>query len=171
MFELSKHASKIAHLNIRTEKHGEEEVLAADVKIEADVTNDFLSYLHPTLKWSLYDKQTAQGELIEDKGHLPRLRYAFLREIRWADKIEKAVFIIHGKKKAEDIEFEAGVDKLSLACKEGGTVAISFRAAVLPTPEQTGFLSGLLGVDVKVSVREIDDTDPVRSVGDTDAKP
>jgi hypothetical protein len=158
MFELSKHQCKIAHINIRTEKHGEEEILAADVKVEADVTNDFLSYLDPTLKWSLYAKpEGGQGELIQDDSHMPRLRYAFLPELRWADKMAKAVFIIHGKKKTDDVEFEASVDKLCLQCKEGGTVSISFRAAVLPTPAQSGFLAGMLGTEAKVSVREAGD--------------
>mgnify|MGYP001600623266 CR=1 FL=1 len=155
MFQLQKQQSTIAHLNIRTEKHGEEDVLAADVKVEADVTNDFLSYLNPTLKWSLYDKpNSGQGELIKDDHHMPRLRYPSLPELRWAGKMEKAVFIIHGKKKADDLEFEAGVDKLALCCKEGGTVSITFRCAVLPTPEQSGQLAALLRSETKVSVRE-----------------
>lgn len=161
MFELSKHTSTIAHLNIRTEKHGEEEVLAADVKVTADVTNDFLSYLAPTLKWSLYSKpEGGQGELIQDESHMPHLRYPFLPEIRWTDKMARAVFIIHGKKKSDDLQFEAGIDKLALECKEGGTVSISFRASVLPLAEQTGQLAALLGSEVKVSVREGDAVDP-----------
>lgn len=155
MFQLQKQQSIIAHLNIRQEKHGEEDVLAADVKVTADVTNDFLSYLAPTLKWSLYDKPNGgQGELIADDHHMPRLRYPSLPELRWAGRMEKAVFVIHGRKKTDDLEFEAGVDKLSLACKEGGTVSITFRCAVLPTPEQSGQLAALLGSEAKISVRE-----------------
>lgn len=168
MFELSKHGSKIAHLNVRTEKHGEEDVLAVDVTVAADVTNDFLSYLNPTLKWSLYAKpESGQGELIQDESHLPRLRYAELPELRWSGSMPKAAFIIHGKKKSDDLALEGSVGKLVLGCKDGGTVSIAFKVAVLPTPDQLGALSSLLGTEVKVSVREADAADP----GDDDAKP
>jgi hypothetical protein len=159
MFELSKHNCKIAHLNIRTEAHGEENVLAADVKVEADMTNDFLSYLAPGLKASLYEKpETGQLELICDDHYLPHIRYPELTELRWDRKMEKAVFIIHRIENG-DLCFDAMVDKLCLQCKEGGTVSISFRAAVLPTPEQSGQLAAILGTDARVSVREADDDD------------
>lgn len=161
MFELSKHGSKIAHLNVRTEKHGEEDVLAVDVTVASDVTNDFLSYLNPTLKWSLYAKpDSGQGDLIQDDAHLPRLRYAELSELRWVGTMPKAAFIIHGKKKSDDLALEGDVGKLVLTCKEGGTVSIAFKVAVLPTPEQLGALSALLGTEAKVSVREADAADP-----------
>lgn len=99
MFELLKHKSKIAHLNIREESHGDDKVLAEDIKVQADVPNDFLSYLAPTLKWSLYDKPSnAQGELIEDAGHMPRLRYSQLSALAWDGSMAKAAFTIHGAK-------------------------------------------------------------------------
>lgn len=167
MFELSKHKCKIAHLNIREETHGEDKVLAEDIKVQADVPNDFLSYLAPTLKWSLYDKaQDAQGELIEDAGHMPRLRYSQLPPLAWAGEMKKATFVIHGAKKADDLVFEADVDKLVLDCKDGGTVAIKFSAAVYPTAEESGRLAALLGQEHKVSVRPFSD-----AAGAGDAKP
>ena len=169
MFELLKHKSKIAHLNIREETHGEDKVLAEDIKIQADVPNDFLSYLAPTLKWSLYDKPSdAQGELIEDAGHMPRLRYSQLPALAWDGSMAKASFTIHGAKKSEDLVFEANIDKLLLDCKDGGTVAITFKVAVYPTAEESGRLAALLGQEHKVSVRPGEAQGPA---GDDDAKP
>jgi hypothetical protein len=115
-FHLENHAAHIGHLNLREEKHGEESVLAIDIKVEADVANDFLSYLSPTLKWSLYDKPEKQQDLIEDANHLPRLRYPEM-------------------------------------AKDGGTIALTFRVQVLPTPKQAGALPTFLGKDTKISVR------------------
>ena len=167
MFELLKHKSKIAHLNIREETHGENKVLAEDIKVQADVPNDFLSYLAPTLKWSLYDKSTdAQGELIEDAGHMPRLRYSQLPPLAWSGEMKKATFVVHGAKKADDLAFEGTVDKLVLDCKDGGTVAITFKAAVYPTAEESGRLAALLGQEHKVSVRPFSE-----AAGGGDAKP
>ena len=167
MFELSKHKCKIAHLNIREETHGEDKVLAEDIKVCADVPNDFLSYLAPTLKWSLYDKPDgAQGELIQDAGHMPRLRYSQLPPLAWAGEMAKATFVVHGAKKADDLVFEATVNKLLLDCKDGGTVAITFKAAVYPTAEESGRLAALLGQEHKVSVRPFSE-----AAGGSDAKP
>jgi hypothetical protein len=169
MFELLKHKSKIAHLNIREESHGDDKVLAEDIKVQADVPNDFLSYLAPTLKWSLYDKpDAAQGELIKDDTHMPRLRYSQLPPLAWSGEMAKASFTIHGAKKSEDLVFEATVDKLLLDCKDGGTVAITFKASVYPTAEESGRLAALLGQEYKVSVRPGEA--PADDGGD-DAKP
>ncbi len=44
-FNLEKHTAKIAHINLREERHGDDPVLAVDIKVTADVPNDFLSYL------------------------------------------------------------------------------------------------------------------------------
>ena len=154
MFELSKQKAVIAHLNIREEMHGEEPVLAEDIKIQANVPNDFLSYLAPTLKWSLFDRpEAAQVELIKDDGHMPRLRYSQLPPLAWEGCMEKVSFTIHLPGKAKEIEFEATVNKLVLDCKDGGTVAITFKVSVHPTPEETGRLAGLLGQEHKISVR------------------
>ena len=154
MFELSKHKCKVSHLNLRGEMHGEDEVLTLDVKLQADVPNDFLSYLAPTLKWSLYDKaHDAQGELIETEGHMPRLRYSSFPPLPWKGEMDKASFVVHGVKKSDDRQFEARVHKLLLDCKDGGTVAITFTATVYPTGEESGALAVLLGQEVKISVR------------------
>jgi hypothetical protein len=154
MFELQKHKAKIAHLNIRGEMHGDDEVLAIDVRLQADVANDFLSYLAPTLKWSLYDKSDSpQGELVEDQSHLPKLRYSQLPPLAWRGEMEKALFVVHGAKKAQDLEFEAKVHKLLLDCKDGGTVSIQFQASLYPTAEESGQLAGMLGQEHKISVR------------------
>lgn len=150
-FTLTKQAAKVAHINLREEMHGDESLLGVDIKIEADVPNDFLSYLNPTLKWSLYDKPEKQGELLEDQGHMPRLRYAEMGQINWAGEMASAV-VIHGARKADDLDLEGGVDKVRLECKDGGTVALTFRVKVLPTAQQSSALVGLLGKDVKVSV-------------------
>ena len=168
MFELLKHKSKIAHLNIREETHGEDKVLSEDIKIQADVPNDFLSYLAPTLKWSLYDKSDSpQGELVED-GHMPRLRYSQLPPLSWSGGMVKAAFTIHGAKKSEDLVFEANIDRLLLDCKDGGTVSITFKVSVYPTATESGRLAALLGQEHKVSVRP---GEAPAADGDDDAKP
>ena len=43
--ELKKQTGKVAHLNVREEKHGEESVVAVDVKVEVEISNQFLDTL------------------------------------------------------------------------------------------------------------------------------
>lgn len=152
-FTLAKQRAKIAHLNFRQEMHGDEPVLAVDVKVEADVTNDFLSELSPTLKWSLYDKaEDVQGSLVAEAGHMPRLRYPDLGALKWAGKMEGVEFVLQGLAEKKGLALTGALDKLRLECKEGGTVAISWSAAVRPTEAQSAKMAGMLGQDVLVSV-------------------
>lgn len=72
-FVLQKIAAVLAHVNLGEEKHGDEEVLRYDLKLDADVGNDFLTQLEPTLKAALYRAEGESGEqapLIDD-GHPP----------------------------------------------------------------------------------------------------
>ena len=153
-FHLEKHAAHVAMVQLREEKHGEESVLATDVRITLDTPNDFLSYLSPTLKWSLYDRpDSAQGELVEDKSHLPRLRYAEIPKIHWDGEM-RADVVIHNLVEPGDTEMEgATIDKMVLECLDGGTVTVTFRVKVLPAPKLAAALPVLLGKDVRVTVR------------------
>lgn len=155
-FTLKKHPAKVAHVNPREEKHGEEPVLGCDIKISADVPNSFLTQLAPTLKSALYkaegDEAGTQRPLIDDGTHLPVLMYPQLGDLAWDVKMVGARLILHGAKKVDDVEIVGEVNALKLAPKEGGTVAILFRCQTEPAPAQVAAVCALLGQQVKVSV-------------------
>ena len=154
MFALEKVSATIAHLNTRLEKHGEEEMLAADITVTADVANSFLDKLSPGLRASFYRAEgQAPGEQVDlDAEHLAVLRYPQIETLKWEGKIEEAEVVLHGRTKAESTVLEADVAKLRMTLKEGGTVAVVFQVQLLVEPEQVAHFSGLLGKDVKVSV-------------------
>ena len=111
MFSFKKQKATLAHLNAREENHGpDESVLAVDLSFKANVSNDFLSELSPTLKWSLYDK-AAVDDLAQEAGHMPVLRYSSLEAISWKGEMPNAVVVLHGATKAKDLEFVAKVNK------------------------------------------------------------
>ena len=149
MFHLNKQVAKVVHLNVREETHGEEGVLAIDVRVSCDVPNTLLDDLAPGLREALYDKG-AQGEL--EEGRLTAVRFPLLAPLDWELSLALAQFVLHVGRKADDLEFTASVNKLRLAPKDGGTVTVWFRVQLLPDPAQVGALSGLLGRKVKVSV-------------------
>ena len=154
-FQLKKQKGKIAHLNVREEKHGEEPVLALDIKIKADVPNKFLDELSPGLRQALYTAEgAAQADLEPD--HLTTLRFPQLAPMKWNVGMVDGEIVIHGSTKAEDLGFKCQVKEAVLASKEGGTVEITFQAAVLPTPEASGLLAALLGRDVEFSVKPVE---------------
>ena len=155
-FSLKKQSAEVAHVNLREEKHGEDPVLACDVKVVADVPNTFLSQLSPTLKASLYQAEGVgaelQAPLLEDGTHLPVLRYPQLGTLKWDVKMGGATLVLHGAKKADDVRLAGEVNELRLVPKEGGTVEITFRLQFIPEPEQVAAVGALLGRQTKVSV-------------------
>lgn len=155
MFNLKKQKGTITHLNVRSEKHGEDDVLAVDVKIQADVSNEFLDELAPGLRAAIFAPEGAKvGETadIEEK-HLGSLRFPQLLPLKWKAGVIAGQFVLHRPKNAGgDLEFEADVKEAWLSCKEGGTVELVFSASILPTAEQSGELTGLLNEDVRFSM-------------------
>ena len=152
MFGLKRQTAKVAHLNVREEKHGEESVVAVDVKIQADVGNDFLEALSPGLRAALYTAEGGQLKGMEDSYSV--LRFPQLSPLDWETPMAGCVLILHGAKKANDFGFKGAVSKpLRLDAKEGGTVTITFQVAVHPNEAELGALSSLLGRSTKVSLR------------------
>lgn len=156
-FALKKQAAKVAHLNLREEKHGEDPVLACDVKVSADVPNTFLDQISPTLRSSFYmaegEGEASQPGLLADESHLPVLRHPFLGQQDFVGVEMPLVRVaFHGHKKADEVEITGEVNQLRGVLKEGGTVAIVFRVQFLPEDDQVGKLSALLGHAIKVSV-------------------
>lgn len=157
-FSLKKQKSRVAHLNVREEKHGEDPVLAVDVKITADVANSFLDDLGRGMRAALYrgEGETAGETFDLDLDHMPVLRFPALQPLKWKVGMVAGKLVLHGSKKAEDLLFECDVKDLALAPKEGGTVELTFQAAVLPTSEELAKLGELLGHDVKVSIEAVE---------------
>jgi hypothetical protein len=153
---LEKMKGKVSHLNVREEKHGEESVMAVDVKVVLDLANEFLDRLSPGLREALYAPQgTPQLDGVEVP--LTVLRFPQLGDLDWEFLMVKGAFVLHGAKKADDLLFEGDIKKaLKLSCKEGGTVEVTVQVAVLPEPDELAKLSTLLGRQVKVSVRPVE---------------
>ncbi len=72
MLDFQRHPVKIAHINVRTETHGDEEVTAVDLKLTFDVPNFVLDKLSPTLRPSLYE--AANDDIFGPDGNTLSLR-------------------------------------------------------------------------------------------------
>lgn len=155
MFSLLNQAAKLVNLNPRSEIHGPDKKLAADLKIEIKVSNDVLSEFHPSLKASLYQKaDEAQGELIDEPGHLPALKYPLMGPISWGKEMAGYRAMIHlGITGQSDIELiDCEVDHFKFAPQDGGTVIVSFRIIAHPEGSQTGKLCEYIQQDISLSL-------------------
>ncbi len=167
MLELDNQMVRIQHVNARNEKHGDESVLAVDIKVQARASNDALSFFSPTLKSSFYYKDDSkQGDLITDGGYLPNLKNPKLGPVKWDGDWEHQLMTIHSKVRPEDdIKLDdCRINKLGFDMQEGGTVFINFRVQAHPDEKTIARLMALLGQEVHTSLgvdedaqEEIDD--------------
>lgn len=139
----------LGSVNPRVEKHGKDNVLAADLKVTINFANDVLDQIEPGLLASLYRKPTKAdpGDLFDGTDAAPGLR--ILKFPRLGPQSYDAEFpgyavtVHRGVTGDADIVLDAvTIDKMSFDTKEGGTVALSFRAVIHPDVEK-GHLDAL----------------------------
>src|SRR3954463_437021 len=125
-FQLVKERCLFAHLNVRTEQHGDEREPACDLKFEFSGANNLLLKLHPDLRDSLYrddDNKDIDGD------HKPHLKFPLLGTLPWDLEIPRTLLRIHDvDDPANDVVLGGGkTNNFKLTPMEGGTVKWSFR--------------------------------------------
>ncbi|MFL9998745.1 hypothetical protein PQR34_45345 [Paraburkholderia sediminicola] len=134
MMNFENHPVRVEHINTRTEYHGDDEVLALDVKITTDLPNTSLDRLSPTLRRSLYDADDTPDIINPD--HTPRLRNPELGTLHWAGSFTASV-TFRDPGHDDDLSFlEVKIDKVTFLPRDGGTIACTFRVKVYPEDEQ-----------------------------------
>lgn len=150
VFELAEANAVLTNMNVRLEKHGNEEVLAHDLSFDYEMANTGLAMFAPALRACIYQRpQGPQAELegVSDADYMPSLRFPALSALKWgAGELIGAELRFHyGTTEKSHIVFdEAKICKYRMECKEGGTVLLSFQAQVHPNEKQAGQLSKLL---------------------------
>jgi hypothetical protein len=155
MFTLNNETVRLANINTRTEKHGEDDVLACDIKLEFKTANAVLSKFSESLKEVLYTKDEGAVEDLIHPDHAPKLRNPLMGPIRWNLEMPSVQFRIHhGETDADDIVFSgAKCNKFQFLCQEGGTVVTDFRIQVSePDEEAVTKLLFMLNQAIKVSL-------------------
>lgn len=81
MFSITEQTATLAHINVRTERHGEEPAGAADLKIQFTAGNGVLSEFHPVLRSFLYKQEESPdqaempvGDARDARQLLPKLQ-------------------------------------------------------------------------------------------------
>lgn len=146
MIEFKRHGVTLEHLNVRTEKRGEEDFPMIDLKITADLPNTALDKLGEGLRASLYKCEAEADLLGKDEAHMPVLRYPQLGTLRWSGEVKPVKLTMHIGARARDDLVLAGakLGKITLAALEGGTFEYGFRLQHEPVDGEVGKLMMLL---------------------------
>lgn len=154
MLELENQMVKILHVNVRNEKHGDEPVLAMDLRLRACLSNNDLATFSPTLKSSFYFKDDSmQGDLVTAKDHLPNLKNPKIGPIKWEGSWEHWLLAMHHKVRKEDdlLLDDIRIKKIVLDFKEGGTVITDWTVQSHPDEKTAARVIALLGQEVHMS--------------------
>ena len=157
MFELKEATVKLANLNLRAEIHGDETVLAADLKIELKGGNDILNILEPGLMEALYrakeEADSGQGDMLAGQpGYMPVIRFPLLGQpVKWEKEFAGYTFRMHyGIDDTSDIILRTcSVDNFKFDCQDGGTVVTTFRVIAHPDSDHE---IGLLGKNIQQQI-------------------
>lgn len=148
-FELVKERATLAHLNTRTELHGDEEVPACDLKLELSLHNSVLNKLHPELREVFY---TANKQMDIEQDHLVNLRFPQMSAFNWATEIPRAVLTIHDELDGDFIA-QGKANKFKLELLEGGTTKLQIRFQMGEIdPQDAATLFGMLRQTVSISL-------------------
>lgn len=160
MFSLTEQRCTIAHLNTRVERHGEEKVQAADVKIVFNASNDILDLFHDGLRKALYAAPPAENpeQLFETPDHLPIAKFEDLPMVPWAQEIiGRKVTIDYGRGgNANIVLANATIDRFKFGILQGGSVEVTMRVKDRPDAATISKLYTLLGRETKVTVQMCD---------------
>lgn len=152
MFDLNKKGVTLLHVNGRHEKHGEDDVLAVDLKFRGDFDGGILAEFAPELRHSLFKKESG-GDLADQGTDTPtKLRFPHLvQPLKFGNEVVGArVELEYG---LQTIAFEtANINEFKVECHEGGTVTCTFRVQARPTEEQLARVFALLDTAVPITI-------------------
>jgi len=157
MLNLEKQAGQFQNLNLRPEKHGDENVPGADLKISITVPNDTLAEFHPSLKSFLFrDTDPELDDLADRATEGPRLRFGRKMDVlRWKHEIVGAHLTIHygtDSKESNVVLDDVTVDHFQIEPMDGGSVVLTFRVKCNPDEKAVGKLSTLMGGEIEFSL-------------------
>jgi hypothetical protein len=157
MFELQNHEAKFANFNPRAEKHGDDNKMAGDIKVELTTASAVLDTFDKKLRTALFRKASSgeQQDLIEGGDGLvavtfPRLTGGF----RWDEEFPGYVAEFRsplGLAKPITLD-DVTVRKIAFEPLEGGSVAVSLSLLCHPDPEVAGLLCALIQSDVQITL-------------------
>lgn len=150
MIDFQQHELRITHVYVRTELHGDDEVLAMDLKIETDLPNMILDKLDGSLRPALFAGSDDPNLFGKDTGHLPHLKFPQLGPLAWNGSVSPVAMTLHiGAKKNEVLLTDGKLNKLRVFPREGGTCGFVYRLQVHPNEDEAAKIMTVLKHAIK----------------------
>lgn len=175
-FSIENAKARLTHINLRNEKHGDEDVPAVDLKFEWPTSNDALALFHPDLRDAIFQQSPAdraQTHVAGVPAALKALVFPSMLPLRWGtDSTGLRLTIDHGLGgKSDLVMHDCIADKFVIEPMEGGSVAITFRVRTTNIAEELfGRLASLLGHDVPLTLVRQHDAEDDADDADDDAQ-
>lgn len=170
MFELQDKTVKIANVNLRAEKHGDENELACDIKIEAHCPASVLDSFDPAIAPFLFraPKTGEQQSLPMEEGEQrTERRCPRLGSLKWDEEFPGyRITIAGGMGLKKPIELEADLTKFQFEPLDGGSVKITFNASVHPDGKTTGQLAEQIQEEVELTLKAPEPAEWTKPNGD-----
>jgi hypothetical protein len=152
MFDLDQQQVKLASVNARAEKHGEDTKPAFDLKIEVALPSSALIHFHPELRQHLYKRDENPDlvdQVIEGDG-LTILRYPKLGALKWDwEAASYSAVVDYGLGGDSDIVLaDVKLDHFVFEPQNGGSVAVTFRMIAHPDSDDVGKLCEFIQRDI-----------------------
>lgn len=154
-FEYERQLTRITHINVGTEKHGDQDVNAMDIDMRWTTNNGALAMFSPTLKSSLFEKEDKlQQEINPDPEHMTVVKNPKMGPIKWDETYENARVVVHigASGKADAVFSDAKVRKFVIEPKQGGTCVFSYQVRCHPSTGDIEKIAGKLNQEVFVTL-------------------
>ncbi len=147
-FELVNEKCMLAHVNVRTEMHGDERHRAYDLKFTKDFPNAVLKRLHPDLLDTFY---TASNQKDIEADYKPNLKFGLMGAVAWDLEIPRTKLTIHDPDGQDLVLGDGKTNKFKFEMLDGGTVKMSFRCQFAELEED----------DIAKMLRALNETVPI----------
>jgi len=155
MFGLQKQQVRLANFNPRAEKHGEDNKLAGDLKIEVVTSNSVLDEFDKGLRQAFFRKpgKGEQQDLIEP-GALTEVKFPKLGVGRWDEEFPGYDLTIETGLGLKDpiVLIDCTLRKFAFEFLQGGSVAVSFSVICHPESKEAGELCALIQSDIELTL-------------------
>lgn len=157
MFQLTDHTATLAKLTTRTEKHGDEDVPAASLRIRAAVASSLLDMFNPALKKTFYCKPRVGDQQripFENGDDRTAIAIPEIKHVGWdAEYPGYDLALSVGLEASEALNLaDVTLSKFAFEFIEGGSAVIEFSVAGTPDGEQVARLYEWQGQELQLTL-------------------
>lgn len=130
---------KLGHLNVRTEKHGTDDITAVDLRLHWATSNVALGMFHPDLREALYAAEPGQQKRVAGvEAVMPVRLFPSMAPVKWTtEAVNRRLVIKWGIDGNTDLVLDdCTADSFVIQPLEGGTVDLTFRVRAVCEDER-----------------------------------